>query len=1652
MAPGGGGKRKRGDRTYSGDARDDGQRPSPHRPEGLSLGQRTSQYQQPSQSFGRGGYNDRGRGNRRGSRAGYPTGSQRSPVQSPGKPKQSVPEGVEKRQENQIPQFEAPGPAKSEPASQKAITMAAEPDSGFFPARPLLAYDYQYLEDDIIGNWDPSGRDEILTKASELRDCNDTLGLSSLYQELLHATIDSHLDPAQSGSLIRDIIGNSDQERGEEYAEGDARAQVATTFLDVYEVFMEDVGLSPKLTELLEASKIPINKICRILDFELLQDLGLLRPGRPGNKPRGKHATQSLYRQSNYNLLREESEGYSKLITNLFSTSNNEPPTSEAVEQAVERIRGMIGAFDLDVGRVLDITLDVFAAVLVKQYRFFVKYLRASSWWPQDGVASYTAAQSALGPLPRWALPGQEGGLLSDGEKELADKMKTQRDLEFWPRCRKKGIDAFFELGGRRATDEQLASALDEGKKPHHRREQEYQNWVRITQTLPPTGNEVAAQILGFKLRFYNSPSRNKNDVLPVNLIYLAALLIKIGFITLKDLYPHLWPDDEAMSAVKEEKFKEKAEKEKMNRPGGGMNALLAAAPLPDDTIDPLPRDANRLKELEAHKRQQRPEANGRSTPVTQVEDSEALPESVDQKVQLLRSLLCIGALPEALYMLGRFPWLADAFTDLPEYIHRILHHCISKVYDSFRPLKDETGLHESGQMLDLDKTNLPKGSLRLCDIPPKRILRWAQLDRDDTGEGADYRFYWDDWADIIPVCQNVDDIFTLCSTLLNFSGVKIGQDPALLHKLARIGSLSLKDDPSPENYKRWIDLSKRLLVPALSLTRSNPGIVNEVFELLKNFSESTRYSIYSEWTYGQTSRLPDIRSAFDQTKAEARDVLKRMSKTTIKPSARALAKVAYASPGVVFSVAISQLESYENIVDTFVECARYFTYLAYDVLTWSLVSSLGQQGRNRIQTDGILTSKWLASLALFSGKVFKRYHTMDPLPIVQYVESQVRQGNPADLVVLEDIIKSMAGIISDVHYSESQVAAMSGLETLQSQTRQQLLDKRHESKLSAKRLMKPLIESGLAGQMLIALAQERKMCIFRVDEENAHPKLLGNLVDQMQRSLGQYIELLRTNLTAESFTQLIPETSRLVTEFGIDPSIAFWIWRKGIADAMDEYEKTHAVKQSQENLGSLGSPGEKASDLEDHAMIDAKDESANDNDTVDITTAGKSTAPDSDVDSKVEGQENSSAASQSHTQRGSSTDLSEPVSNLSQTPNPDSPTCHPVLQTIWDQMKSAFPADMFSALNPGFYVTFWQLSVQDLHMNSPAYGDEVKRLNDKIKTIREDRSDMSSAAVDRRKKELASLTELSAKITEEMGQHFSYMFTFRKTRLRPIKDQWFLGGTFDERHIALIEHCLFPRMIMSPLDSRFAFQMIRFLHIQSAANFRTMGLYDQFFKEKRLISLIFLCSSREAECLGRFINDVFGELSKWHADKKVYENEAYGPKKQYEGFSQKKKGPEGKEPIVEFLSFEDFRRLLLKWHRALNMALKSCFAGGEYMHIRNAINVLNSVHQHFPAINWMGQNQLTAVTELSKNDPREDLKLAAMSLIGTLKRREKQWVLPQAFSLVSFGIEPRIRLLTAKDGWPVRVQGHTANLFRKICDTATKWRNKATGSKGCRV
>uniref|UniRef100_A0A182MYW7 THO complex subunit 2 n=1 Tax=Anopheles dirus TaxID=7168 RepID=A0A182MYW7_9DIPT len=108
------------------------------------------------------------------------------------------------------------------------------------------------------------------------------------------------------------------------------------------------------------------------LEIDTLQDVGTIK-NRSFYTRFIKVKTKLYYKQRRFNLFREESEGYAKLITELNQEFNQETMT---VQDVLEIIKSLIGCFNLDPNRVLDIILESFEA-RPEQDRIFIPLLQA---------------------------------------------------------------------------------------------------------------------------------------------------------------------------------------------------------------------------------------------------------------------------------------------------------------------------------------------------------------------------------------------------------------------------------------------------------------------------------------------------------------------------------------------------------------------------------------------------------------------------------------------------------------------------------------------------------------------------------------------------------------------------------------------------------------------------------------------------------------------------------------------------------------------------------------------------------------------------------------------------------------------------------------------------------------------------------------------------------------------------------------------------------------------------------------------------------------------------------------------------------------------------------------------------------------------------
>jgi THO complex subunit 2 len=124
--------------------------------------------------------------------------------------------------------------------------------------------------------------------------------------------------------------------------------------------------------EIIKKLRLNMGLLMERLEPEHLEELSLVTSAGNFNKKMIRMNTGLLYKQQKYNLVWEENEGYSKLVVDLMSAALSRV----SVEQALSMIYSIIGYFDLDPNRALDVVLECFEH-LPDYKEFFVELLKS---------------------------------------------------------------------------------------------------------------------------------------------------------------------------------------------------------------------------------------------------------------------------------------------------------------------------------------------------------------------------------------------------------------------------------------------------------------------------------------------------------------------------------------------------------------------------------------------------------------------------------------------------------------------------------------------------------------------------------------------------------------------------------------------------------------------------------------------------------------------------------------------------------------------------------------------------------------------------------------------------------------------------------------------------------------------------------------------------------------------------------------------------------------------------------------------------------------------------------------------------------------------------------------------------------------------------
>ncbi|KIK65595.1 hypothetical protein GYMLUDRAFT_70692 [Collybiopsis luxurians FD-317 M1] len=1250
--------------------------------------------------------------------------------------------------------------------------------------------------------------------------------------------------------------------------------------------------------------------VCRErLDLAILDGTGLMVKNTI-EKKEIRMRTGIFYKQNKFNLLREQSEGYSKLTVELTSAlgignlpSTARPPESldsirHRARPVWEKIISLIGFFDLDPNKALDIILDVMSVNLASHYTFFLALLSFSPWAP--------------------SLQRDSSAMATDPEPE--------------------------QFKGK--TLDQILNMMD------------YRARARASSgSIAREGSHVLAQILGFKLSYYQSPEAPE----PPKALYLtAALLIREGFVALEDLYPHLSPSDSNMENVRAAYNKEVQSRISAAK----MSQLAMAAPLESTPSS----SSSKAKPAPAPEAKKAPEPK----------------DPPNQKAGILAALLSLGVLKPAIAILSRFPWMVDAHPEIADLLVRVMKLSISEIYDSIKDTSDYNP--------DFACPRSRFGATGVTSPPPRRpsLSLWAPTPPNTST--VEYVFFFPDWTEQVPICTSLDDVIDVVEPLMRFVGIHLSRDPSFLTKLMRLGrhhllttvpvdasTNKLVEEPDLENPLRqfWYRVVRQYILPSLPFIHGNAVYIVEIWNIIRQFDINLRWRLYGEWRSHTYKSHPELRIRQVQADRESKGILRRLSHKTIDSLSGPLAKLAHSNPCILFTNAVNQIMAYDNLAAVVVQALKNITNLGFDVLIFVILDAMANPNKERVKDDGVNTSDWLLSLAAFTGMLFRRY-SANMTPILTYIVHQLQNGQTTEIVVLRELIWKLADIEPLPSLSDSQIQAMAGgpalrIEAIASSTRGARMDPADAARASLQRLGTTLIDTSLALPLLIQVAQQRQSAVFLA--RDAHLKSLAGLFDTTHGVLLQYLELLTTPSVVspgDYANKVLPPLRDLHEKYGISAPVCMQIVRPVLHTQLLE-----SALQMQEQERKANEEAEKRL----KAALTAKREPS-------ITQSRvASPLPTS-----------SSADSGSQTKPGPETlPSTEDVSMDSETTAsvpaaPESPWL-PQLETIFGDVQHIIPSQAYDILGPGFYVTFWQLSTYDLSPPSTRYDEEVASL--RSLSHQEGREVIAcDKSADRSKRVLASLHRMKRDrygsfadtLTQEYKeQTMSRAFTLK--RLAREKLHWFTNVTNADQkqmqaHLLLdtfLEHCIHPRSLLSPMDADFCAQFIKTLHTQGTPGFHTLACYDKILGDQIKV-ILFSCSEYEARNYGRFLLGILSDLNKWHSDEQTYisdnRSKVGGKTVLHTGFQSQYKLP---MPNDSQLKWPIFQKIVRKWHKKIATAFTECIQTGEFMRVYNAIIVLKEILPFFPlaAVAQETGSQLDKVMDqfLEKED-RGDLKI----------------------------------------------------------------------------
>lgn len=618
-------------------------------------------------------------------------------------------------------------------------------------------------------------------------------------------------------------------------------------------------------------------------------------------------------------------------------------------------------------------------------------------------------------------------------------------------------------------------------------------------------GSETAAKVIGLEL-VGECGTRD----LPETYKCLVAILIKEGLISFGSLYKFMGPDESEMDELEAE-YKKKLDRDVLV---AGATALALAAPLADEEDEEGEKGESKTK-------------NKTSQASTEKDLSSLL--KLNMKFQFLKVFLGVGLYWPAIFILTKYPYLAQIDEEIPILINRLFATMIDPLYNKIRIFSDE-------EISSLQKPkgitfSRPHNTVFIEHSPVAHLFSFNPLMR---GYGnRKYTYFYREFSTDLPKIQDIDSLIAASNELLKFNGPNLAKDTDIFIKTCEVTRYLLSQE---EDKSKVFFYFKNFIFPAMPLIEENSIAIDKAFEILLFFPTEDRFSLYGELYNILAKNNPLIKIAYSKAEKSTKDVLKRLSKENVRPMMRRLAKICFSNPLPCLLTILQQIESYDNLNTLVVETARYFNAYGWDNLTAAILIRLASSRSSTY--NGMSERQWVQSLASFIGKICQRYpHAIDIKTILAFILKSFYSGDTIGLLVLKEMFISMGGIQHITNLTINQIDMINCGSSLQKIVYNTIDDLRFERRATGKYLIKCMNEIDAVNELLVLLCRISNDVTFTGNE--SYLKVLVSKSDDVNAVIRLFVTLI--NLYDEDLN-LMP--IQQLSDLGVPWSWAYEVWR----------------------------------------------------------------------------------------------------------------------------------------------------------------------------------------------------------------------------------------------------------------------------------------------------------------------------------------------------------------------------------------------------------------------------------------------------------------------------------------------------------------------------